>query len=657
MSARHWQMIGLLGDGVLVQALATALGAFGRVTRLNQLPRRDQAPSWELMVVAREHWAPVADVEVDTYCRRWGIAWLGAHPEPGTMVVGPLVRGGQPGCLGCVERRRQAAQAFGASFASLRTRITAGDACNLARAHGPAIEIVVALVARLLNEDDSPADPALPLRFYQLVLETLAIRRHHCLPDPHCPHCGRLEEDQPPQPVLAPRLKLTSGQYRLRNLRAERAALQERYVDPEAGMIGGLGRDPSSLYANVSARIRLPLIETNETGFGRTLDYATSQAAAVAEALERYGGIRPGGRRSAIRASFQRLGSTALDPTRLGLHSPEQYCSPGFPYRLFDSERPYLWVWGLSLTRQQPLLVPQRYAYYGPSAANGDDERFVYETSNGCALGSCLEEAALYGLLELIERDAFLLTWYTRQTAPRIELRTAPLRARLMVERLTEVTGYSVHAFNITGAEGVPCVWVIAVDEAARPDTPRALCAAGAHLDPAQALTGALHELGPQLWRLGERYRSRRAHAHLVAADASRVVQMEDHALRYCCPEAFGQLAFLHQTPDTQTWAEAFARQPWPAFDDLRDDLLELVGRLAQEELEVIVVDQTAPEHRAGGFSCVKAIVPGLIPMTFGQQMRRTHGLPRLLELPARRGYASDRLTDGELNAEPHPFP
>jgi ribosomal protein S12 methylthiotransferase accessory factor len=37
----------------------------------------------------------------------------------------------------------------------------------------------------------------------------------------------------------------------------------------------------------------------------------------------------------------------------------------------------------------------------------------------------------------------------------------------------------------------------------------------------------------------------------------------------------------------------------------------------------VIVVDQTTPEHRAGGCSCVKVIVPGMLPVTFGHESRR----------------------------------
>ena len=48
----------------------------------------------------------------------------------------------------------------------------------------------------------------------------------------------------------------------------------------------------------------------------------------------------------------------------------------------------------------------------------------VYETSNGCALGGCFEEATAHGLLEVAERDAFLITWYGRM--PRKAMNITP---------------------------------------------------------------------------------------------------------------------------------------------------------------------------------------------------------------------------------------
>ncbi len=66
------------------------------------------------------------------------------------------------------------------------------------------------------------------------------------------------------------------------------------------------------------------------------------------------------------------------------------------------------WVWGYSFLKERPILIPELLAYY----SLGYEEGFVYETSNGCALGGSLEEAIFYGIMEIVERDSFLMTWY-----------------------------------------------------------------------------------------------------------------------------------------------------------------------------------------------------------------------------------------------------
>jgi ribosomal protein S12 methylthiotransferase accessory factor len=91
--------------------------------------------------------------------------------------------------------------------------------------------------------------------------------------------------------------------------------------------------------------------------------------------------------------------------------------------------------------------------------------------------------------------------------------------------------------------------------------------------------------------------------------------------------------------------------------DDLTDDLNDTVDRLRSQGLDVIVVDQTTPEHRVGGFSCVKVIVPGMLPMTFGHGNRRIDGLPRLFEVPRLLGYRDHALRPQDVNPHPHPFP
>ena len=118
--------------------------------------------------------------------------------------------------------------------------------------------------------------------------------------------------------------------------------------------------------------------------------------------------------------------------------------------------------------------------------------------------------------------------------------------------------------------------------------------------------------------------------------------QMDEHSLLYACPEVRHRLDFL--------WAGDTTPFRAPDSDflhaDLREDMQALIHRYLDSGLDVIIVDQTTPEHRSESLHCVKAIVPGTLPMTFGHDYRRLDGLPRL-----------SRLLTGAINDQPHPFP
>lgn len=179
------------------------------------------------------------------------------------------------------------------------------------------------------------------------------------------------------------------------------------------------------------------------------------------------------------------------------------------------------------------------------------------------------------------------------------------------------------------------------------------------------AIRKALQELGPSLENLISRYArpTEAARARAMAADPYLVTTMDDHALLYADPRAAERLRFLTRPARVPTGAApegAVVRGPAePARDgdDLRDCLLATIASYTRHGMDVIVVDQTTPEHRAGGLSCVKVIIPGTMPMTFGHAYRRVSGLPRLSQAPRRAGVHDHTLGPDEVNPHPHPFP
>ncbi|GAA3861895.1 TOMM precursor leader peptide-binding protein [Saccharothrix violaceirubra] len=572
-----------------------------------------------------------------------------------------VVRIGPVGCPEC--------------FATRRRRMTGRDQADVP--DSPLLtESVRVLVAALA--DHVARDSVL-----ELDLADLSVRRRRFLPDPTCEACGDLPPDRPgPLAITGAHPKRGPDTHRSRSAVETLPRLLSVYVDDETGVVRAV--NPGAVGPFVVAGAPVPLRPTGafEPGFGRSPGYRASEATAVLEALERYGGVTPGGRRTVVRGSFAELAGHALDPRTLGTHPPESHALPDFPYRPFAEDAVCDWVWGHSLVRDEPVLVPERYAYY--STTPGDDRPFVWEMGNGCALGSGFAEAVLHGLFEVVERDAFLLTWYARLPVPRLDLPDGS-PAALRSAAITAATGHDVLLFDTTPEYGIPAVWAMAV----HPDgEPAVVCAGGAGPTPAHAAVAALDELGPIAVALSARFAGRPGPPTAdpgptgpdtagpdtagpsaagpsaaspdgfadpaLATDPDLVRGMADHCALSGLRAVLPRFDFL--LDDEREHRPLTSAGPFKA-PDLGTDLAEAVRRLAEAGLDVVVVDQTTPEHRAADLVCVKVVVPGAVPMTFGHRNRRVEGLPRLLEIPRALGYADHVLSVDELNPHPHPFP
>ena len=138
--------------------------------------------------------------------------------------------------------------------------------------------------------------------------------------------------------------------------------------------------------------------------------------------------------------------------------------------------------------------------------------------------------------------------------------------------------------------------------------------------------------------------------------DSSLVRQMDDHGMLYGLPQAEERLSFLlDNNGPMRTFKEEFK---WKSnHTDLTDDLQDILQVFRQLNLDVIIVDQTTPETIRNGLYCVKVLIPGMLPMTFGHHLTRLTGLERVLRVPMELGYTDKPLTPEQLNPFPHPFP
>jgi ribosomal protein S12 methylthiotransferase accessory factor len=673
--------VALVGDSRLAAALMRDLCHEPHVithhwASLDELRADPDASQARLVVALSTHWRPAHDQAIQAWCWEHHVAFLRASIWQREAVVGPLVRPGVPGCLECAERRR------------LRTLVL--DPYNEARfltwcqdekrmavrlpnpwATAAAIKVISALSAAeiqaFLGSDGAHAAPN-SVRFIDLL--SLTESKHLFLPDPLCATCGTTVNDAAEDAVVhfVPRPLPRPDSHRLRSLADELEALEARYTGTRLGLVPTPVniRSASAFALAITACTEYPYNLMEISCGGHSYSFRSSRASAIAEALERYSGHFPRRKRSTVYGSYRQLRDQAINPEHLGLYSPEQYAQlsqRNDPQRCvpYHPDLQFSWVWGYSLRTAKPILVPEQIAYYSMQGMRPLTEQFIRENSNGCALGASIEEATLYGLMEVLERDAFLLTWYACLKLPAIAMQsTRDVKLKLAIERSERLNGFTYYAFDNTTDFGLPIALVVGVNRA--DEAPKMACATGAHWDPDRALANAFHETAgmvahlktspPQStmqdWERGER----------LVANGALVQSIEDHVLLGAMPAAFPRIGFLFQNQPKEPMSVRFAAQyaAGPS-NDLTKILARIIDRIMSRGYDVVIVDQTAPELRESHLYCVRVLVPGLIPMTFCHGFERIYGLDRLYRTPQELGYADHILRAAELNPYPHPFP
>jgi ribosomal protein S12 methylthiotransferase accessory factor len=606
----------------------------------------------ELALVLDDAWHPSIHQKAEERFRTAGIPWLRGFVSFGEGIIGPLVRHDTPGCSRCADKRRLIAGPDRHEMWELQVRMTSGaGVLRDAWASRTGLSQMAILIRNEVHKVLQGEPGYLEERMFITNLRTLTNSSHFFLPDPLCPICSPLPEDTPElaQIRLEASPKLNGAGYRCRSMDELKTVLVKDYLDYRTGVMNGKMQDLTLPFADVL--VNMPLFGADEGVAGRSNSYEMSELTAILEGLERYCGIEPRGKRKKVRDSYHNVKHIALNPARVGLHEKEQYAKPHFPFKPFHPDDPMNWVWGYSFLQERPILVPELLAYY----SLGYEEGFVYETSNGCALGGSLEEAIFHGIMEIVERDSFLLTWYAKLPLPRLDLHSAnDKELELMVDRIRDVAGYDLYFYNSTMEHEIPSVWAVAKNR--RSKGVNLICAAGANPDPVRAVKSSIYELAGMMVRNDEKLEKNRHKYEEMLKDSFAVRTMEDHGMLYGLREAEERLNFLlNDHRPLRSFAEEFKRPP--ANTDLKDDLEDILQRFRQLNLEVIVVNQTTPITQRNGLFCVKVLIPGMLPITFGHHLTRVKGLERVLRVPMKLGFIKQPLSYEQLNPYPHPFP
>lgn len=322
---------------------------------------------------------------------------------------------------------------------------------------------------------------------------------------------------------------------------------------------------------------------------------------------------------------------TAIDPRTVIAYTDRQYTRSGFPFSRFQENIEYAWVPGVIEQSGEEALVLADLVYfpYYP-----EHPLYTYANSSGVAAHPDRNQALRTAVLELIERDAFLNAFCTRLPTPKISEATLPDYLRQRIEQI-RLQGLEVVLKDISLEYG-PVVLVYAWSEQLHYMT----CSACSSFDIEHAISHALMETEASIVA--------RLQNGPSAYKSPRQVEMPaDHGSLYEQNQYYQHANFL-AVPEREIRFDEIGCDSAMSWDALCQILNSRNTPIVSIPLEV------SPEYGGnGGLHIVRAIIPGMVPMTFGYGLMPL-GVQRIYDIAkARTGRT---LKEERIPLFPHPF-
>lgn len=385
---------------------------------------------------------------------------------------------------------------------------------------------------------------------------------------------------------------------------------------------------PSGQYHPPFAIASARLSEKQSWSHGRNVSPRLAYIKAVAEAKEWTAcGSVPN---NLVQATFADL-ETAIDPRNIIRFHPAQYRLKGFPFKPFDETAEYAWTEGCDEVTgvKIHILADHIYFPYFPKTPY-----YCYANSSGVAAHPDRQKAVETSVLELVERDSFMIAYLTRLRFPTVQEQTLPESIRKRMRELRK-NGFRVwvkdHTFDLA-----PVICVIAQSE----ELTYTPCASCASFDIEHALDHALMEVEALILARFQNGPAKFIKPH-------EVIWPLDHGNLYGQKRYFRQADFLihsHRKVAFKEVGKESARS-WH----------ELLDRFSAKKWNLFTVPLYLSKEYGGNdeLHIIRSIIPGMVPMTFGFKQEPA-GMERIYTIA--RKFGNKNLSYWDLTKFPHPF-
>lgn len=325
-------------------------------------------------------------------------------------------------------------------------------------------------------------------------------------------------------------------------------------------------------------------------------------------------------------STYEDISERAIDPALFLNFRNEDMDSRRDEYEKSLRKTSLAWAQGTDLTSNEPVLVPAQLVYVDYPF---DEPMIRPRISTGAAAHETINEAMLAGIMEVVERDAFLLRYYCKTRIPRIRFpKDHELAA---VERYFARYLLEVNVFETTTDLEIPSFACILIDKTGV--GPAISIGLKSGLNPSEVILAAILEA--QQVRQWIRY-SYVEDGRPVINEPNHIDTPKSRGYFWYGLKRIKDLAFLLDSPDDKQIMDI-------SVPELAE--CELASYFSSKRIQIICVEMTSREIKQAGFHVVKMILPQLHPLHLDERFPCLYS-ERL----------SKYLEDKPLNRLPQPF-
>jgi len=297
----------------------------------------------------------------------------------------------------------------------------------------------------------------------------------------------------------------------------------------------------------------------------------------------------------------------------------------------------FSWTKATLYNYNKEILLPAQLVSFNYSLINREP-RILPINSTGTAFDTTFEGAFYRALCELIERDAFMISYLNKLPSPKINLKSLNSKNVNKILDILERYKLEVYVLDLATDLKIPAFGAVIIDKTGLGPAVSIGLKAGWEIE--NCITGSIEEaLMTRSW-----IRDKFGYIKAAYKESEDIETIEQRAFLWFSTKMIGKLDFWLKNKKTINISKN---------KTIENKLEKTLKILLENNMNIIYKNITPMNIKNGGFFVIRAIIPQLQPLYLNEKYKFL-GKERLYDVPYKLGFRRKKAVD--LNKVPHPF-